>query len=87
MAKRYREIVEVEVGPDRMRAPMAFCWRDRRYPVERLLKYWREAEAGWDRERSRDHECFRVEAAGGTYDLRHDMGDRSPGWLLVKVWD
>jgi hypothetical protein len=74
MTKRYDEPIEVELTehPSGARRPAAFSWRGRRYPVTGLLKYWREAGEGWDPERARDHECFRVEAGGGVYDLRFD---------------
>ncbi|HLF69673.1 MAG TPA: DUF6504 family protein [Actinomycetota bacterium] len=86
MTKRYDEPIEVEVS--RLQ-PVAFSWRGRRYPVSRLLKYWREAGAGWDPERLRDHECFRVESEGGTYDLRHERRSSrvATSWRLLRVWD
>lgn len=94
MTKRYDEAIEVEVGMQRSNGvstaeePSAFSWRGRRYAVSRVLKYWREAGQGWDPERISDHECFRVEAEGGTYDLRHDRvtGPRQR-WRLSRVWD
>lgn len=93
MTKRYDEPIEVEVGGSLGGEPVAFRWRGRRYAVKRLLKYWREAGQGWDPSRRRDHECFRVEAEGGTYDLRFDRltgrgrhaGKQS--WRLLRVWD
>lgn len=101
MSKRYDDPIEVETGdpgssggpparrPGRLKQPVAFCWRGRRYPVQRLLKYWREAGEGWDPERVRDHECFRVEAEGGIYDLRLDLlaGGDGLRWRLARVWD
>ncbi len=74
MSKRYNESIDVEVEGLAASAlkPTAFSWRGRRYSVQRLLKYWREAGEAWDPERVKDHEMFRVEADGGTYDLRHD---------------
>lgn len=93
MTKRYDEPIEVEVGGRLGGEPVAFRWRGRRYAVKRLLKYWREAGQGWDPGRRRDHECFRVEAEGGTYDLRFDrLVGRAPhagkqSWRLLRVWD
>ena len=101
MSKRYDEPIEVEVGVVLREGatlpgqPVAFRWRGRRYLVHRLLKYWREAGEAWDPERVRDHECYRVEADGGTYDLRLDrlVGRGRPGlqakqsWRLARVWD
>lgn len=92
MSKRYDEPIEVEVIEAeglRGMGPVAFSWRGRRYAVGRLLKYWREAGGAWDPERARDHECFRVEAEGGTYDLRLDRlaGRGRPRWRLARVWD
>lgn len=86
MSKKYDEPIEVETCD---RRPAAFTWRGRRYSVDRLLKRWREAGEGWDPERRRDHECFRVEAEGGTYELRLDRlaGRKKPRWRLSKVWD
>jgi hypothetical protein len=79
MTKCYDEPIEVELveSPPGALSPQAFFWRGRRYVVVGLLKYWREAGEGWDPERARDHECFRVEARGvetgaGVYDLRFD---------------
>ncbi|HVE75671.1 MAG TPA: DUF6504 family protein [Actinomycetota bacterium] len=95
MTKRYNESIEVEVvsapGPGAgVLMPQAFSWRGNRYQVERLLKYWREAGEAWDPEKVKDHECFRVEAKGGTYDLRHDRlagRKNKPQWKLLRVWD
>lgn len=85
MTKKVDESIEVEVLDLK---PATFQWRGRRYHVDRLLKYWREAGEAWDPERVRDHECFRVEAAGGTYDLRHDrLAGSAATWRLVRVWD
>ena len=85
MSKKYNEAIEVEVSAHE---PIAFSWRGRRYPVRRLLKYWREAGEGWDPERAKDHECFRVESEGGTYDLRFDrIANREQRWRLLRVWD
>lgn len=76
--------------------PLAFSWRGRRYAVQSLLKYWREAGEEWDPQRARDHECFRVEASDGrqigVYDLRFDRraADRRPAapqWRLGRIWD
>lgn len=88
MTKRYDEPIEVEVV-GRNVCPLSFSWRGRRYSVERLLKYWRESGQGWDPERINDHECFRVEAGGGTYDLYLDrlVGREQPRWRLARVWD
>ena len=95
MTKRYEEPIEVQIA-DRPPRPIAFRWRGRLYHVHRLLKYWRESSEGWDPDRTKDHECYRVEAEGGTYDLRFDRlnGRLSPGrkvkkssWHLARVWD
>lgn len=88
MTKLYDDPIEVECTPA-SNQPAAFTWRGRRYPVERLLKYWREAGRGWDPQNSRDHECFRVESRGGIYDLQLDRlaGRRQPRWRLARVWD
>lgn len=89
MSKRYDEPIEVEIGKGIPSSLEAFRWRGRRYGIEQLLKYWREAGEAWDPEHVRDHECFRVEAEGGTYDLRHDRlaGREQPRWRLARVWD
>ena len=87
MTKRYDDPIEVELEedqPEEIRL-LALSWRGRRYAVEDLLKYWREAGEGWDPQRARDHECFRVEAEGGVYDLRFDRLSRA--WRLARVWD
>ena len=88
MTKRYDDPIEVEVGGD-LAGPVAFRWRGRRYAIDRLLKYWREAGEGWDPKHAKDHECFRVEAEGGTYDLLLDRlaGRQKPPWRLKRVWD
>jgi hypothetical protein len=91
MTKRYDDPIEVELEKDQTEAPspVAFSWRGRRYAVEGLLKYWREAGEWWDPQRARDHECFRVEAEGGVYDLRFDRlaGAGRQQWKLTRVWD
>ncbi|MGI8427609.1 MAG: DUF6504 family protein [Actinomycetota bacterium] len=91
LTKRYDEPIEVEVGGRLGAEPVAFCWRGRRYSVNRLIKYWREAGQNWDPEKSKDHECFRVEAEGGTYDLRFDRSGRGAAspvrWRLSRIWD
>lgn len=88
MSKRYDDPIEVEVAGSPA-SPAAFQWRGRRYSVQRLLKCWREAGEAWDPVRARDFECFRVEADGGTYDLRLDRlaGRNRPPWRLTTVWD
>lgn len=97
LTKRYDDPIEVELDgyPGELR-PLAFFWRGRRYAVQHLLTYWREAGEGWDPNRARDHECFRVEARNGSevgvYDLRYDRlacaghAERAP-WRLARVWD
>src|SRR5437899_10505803 len=98
MTKRYDDPIEVELEEDHLEglSPVAFWWRGRRYAVEGLLKYWREAGEGWDPQRARDQECFRVEAEGGVYDLRFDRlpgsdnsdkGRTAERWRLARVWD
>ena len=93
MTKRYNDPIEVEVENSQVEVengqahltPSAFSWRGRRYAVAVVLKYWREAGEGWDPQRARDHECFRVEAEGGIYDLRFDR--LAQQWRLARVWD
>lgn len=91
MSKRYNDPIEVEVedGNDLGQTPSTFSWRGRRYAVTSVLKYWREAGEEWDPERARDHECFRVEAEGGVYDLRFDrlVAPKAQAWRLARVWD
>ena len=100
MSKRYDEPIEVEVdaplptgptdiGDGDSPGPVAFKWRGRRYVVNRLIKRWREAGGGWDPARASDSECYRVESAGGIYDLLHDRlaGRKRPQWRLARVWD
>lgn len=84
MAKRYDDAVEVVVsGTD----PAAFRWRGRRYPVDRVLKHWREAGESWDPVRARDEDCYRVASGSGTYDLRFSRAPGPARWRLSKVWD
>jgi hypothetical protein len=86
MCKRYDEPIEVATaGP----APVSFSWRGRRYVVQRLIKHWREAASTWDPVRAGEHDCFRVEAGGGTYDLRLDRRSEpeQPAWRLARIWD
>jgi len=90
MTKRYNDPIEVEVEDSQASVtPHAFSWRGRRYAVAGVLKYWREAGEGWDPQRARDHDCFRVEAEGGVYDLRFDRlaGPKAQQWRLARVWD
>jgi hypothetical protein len=85
VSRRYEDPIEVEVNGTN---PTAFSWRGRRYPVQRLLKYWRERGEAWDPQRSKDNEFFRVEAEGGTYDLVLDrLAGRKRRWRLARVWD
>jgi uncharacterized protein DUF6504 len=86
MTKRYNEPIEVALSD---RAPVEFSWRGRRYMVQRLLKHWRESASSWDPARASDHDCYRVEADGGTYELRLDRRAASdqPAWRLARVWD
>ena len=91
LTKRYNDPIEVEVveNNEARLTPSAFSWRGRRYTVAVVLTYWREAGEGWDPQRSRDHECFRVEAEGGVYDLRFDRlaAPKAQRWRLARVWD
>ena len=91
VTKRYNDPIEVEVIEDSEArlTPSAFSWRGRRYAVAVVLTYWREAGEGWDPKHSRDHECFRVEAEGGVYDLRFDRLAQplAQQWRLARVWD
>jgi hypothetical protein len=104
VTRRYNDPIEVECAEDQpgMLRPLAFFWRGRRYGVVGLLKYWREAGEAWEPQRTRDHECFRVEAEGGVYDLRFDRlaassgpqpsgpqpsGPQPVAWRLARVWD
>ena len=86
MTKRYDEPIEVATAD---RAPVWFSWRGRCYTVQRLLKHWRESTGSWDPARAADHDCFRVEAEGGTYELRLDRRAEAeqPAWRLARVWD
>jgi hypothetical protein len=86
MTKRYDEPIEVATAD---RTPVSFSWRGRHYRVERLIRHWREATCTWDPARAADHDCFRVEAGGGTYELRLDrrVQPEQQGWRLARVWD
>ncbi|HEY8199739.1 MAG TPA: DUF6504 family protein [Actinomycetota bacterium] len=86
MTKRYDEPIEVAMADHR---PVSFSWRGRHYVVQRLLNHWRESTCTWDPERAADHDCFRVEADGGTYELRLDRRAplERPAWHLARVWD
>lgn len=96
--KDYDEPIEVQVrsrdkGVPELNIPVAFHWRGRQYLVSRLMQYWRETTENWDPIRAKRSECFRVEADGGTYDLRYETdrvrSESAPGigWRLSKVWD
>ena len=86
VTKRYDEAIEVAAVD---RRPVSFSWRGRCYVVQRLLKHWRESTCTWDPEQAADHDCFRVEADGGTYELRLDRRATlgRPAWYLARVWD
>jgi hypothetical protein len=86
MTKRYDEPIEVATAN---RTPVSFSWRGRRYVVQRLIRHWREATCTWDPALTADHDCFRVEADGGTYELRLDRraGPEQHAWRLARVWD
>ena len=78
------EAVPVAVSWDeRQRRPVAFVWRRRRYPVERVLETW-VVETGWWKESglvSRSY--WRVRAGGRVVDLRFDRLTKA--WALEKV--
>lgn len=99
MTKRYDDPIEVSlsdlhggsavVSYGLKLRPRAFSWKGRRYHVDRLLKYWREAGEAYDLSRAIHRECFRVEAEGGTYDLALERlsARAEPHWKLARVWD
>jgi hypothetical protein len=76
--------VPVAVGWDeRLRRPVAFVWRRRRYRVERVLETW-VVETGWwkdDGHVSRSY--WRVRAEGRVFDLRYDR--LSKAWALERA--
>jgi hypothetical protein len=86
MTRRYDEPIEVATAD---RTPVSFSWRGRRYVVQRLIKHWRESTSTWDPAHTADHDCFRVEAEGGTYELRLDRraASEQQAWRLARVWD
>src|SRR2546421_8327469 len=67
MTKRYDDPIEVELEEDRSEGlrPAAFWWRGRRYAVEGLLKYWREARGGGGPPRGRGPGGLPGGAGGG----------------------
>jgi hypothetical protein len=68
---------------ERQRRPVAFVWRRRRYPVERVLETW-VVETGWWKEDgfvSRSY--WRVRAGGRVADLRYDRVSKA--WALERV--
>lgn len=95
MSKKYDDPIEVETSsPPMGGVPAAFVWRGRRYPVERVLKRWREVTESWDPERVRDLEWLRVESFGGTYEIHLDRRlpppeypKKTENWRLARVWD
>jgi Family of unknown function (DUF6504) len=86
MTKRYDEPIEVATEDD---LPVSFTWRGQRYTVQRVLKHWRESTFGWHPSLGAEHHWFRVEADGGTYELRLDRraAPEEVAWHLVRVWD
>lgn len=66
-------------------APSAFTRRGRRLQVEAVVQGWSVDRYWWDRSRAVSRRCFRVLAAGGTWDLAYDR--IGGAWLLVGVLD
>lgn len=65
------------------RRPVAFVWRRRRYPIERVLETW-VIETGWWRDGARvNHAYWRVRAGGRVVDLCYDRDAKT--WALVRV--
>lgn len=84
LGKRIFEPVAVSWDASR-RSPAAFAWRSRVYDVEAVVQTWAVERAWWDAEHSVSLRCWRVVAAGGTYDLAFDRGDG--GWVLLGMLD
>ena len=78
------EAVPVAVSWDeRLRRPVAFVWRRRRYPVERVLETW-VLETGWWKENGHvSRSYWRVRAGGRVVDLRYDRVSKA--WALERV--
>ena len=77
------QVVPVAVSWDeRLRRPVAFVWRRRRYRVERVLETW-VVETGWWKDDGRVS-CWywRVRAGGRVVDLRYDR--LSKAWALER---
>ncbi len=93
MSRVYGEPAEVWVREGR---PARFVWRNRLYPVLRVLDHWVVSREWWKEQGTgpgepADHEFWRVEASPGrnapsaTYELRQDTA--TGNWLLARVWD
>jgi hypothetical protein len=67
------------------RAPAAFEWHARDYPVEQVIQVWAIELYWWDLRRRVSRRCWRVLARGGTYDLAYDRLERR--WLLLSEQD
>jgi len=90
--KLISERIEVELsdGAERLREPVAFTWRGRRYVVREIVSAWTDAGFGagevtrtWYRRRHRN--VYRVETEEGeTYELYLDRGGSRRDWVLRR---
>ncbi len=67
---------------DRVRRPVAFVWRRRRYRVERVLETWVLETGWWKDEGHISRSYWRVRAGGRVLDLRYDR--LSKAWAIER---
>lgn len=61
--------------------PHIFRWRGRFYEVESVERCWTVLRRGWWRRKNRRY--FRVQCAGGCFELYQDLGNGT--WHLQRV--
>lgn len=71
------------VWDKRLRRPVAFVWRRRRYRVQRVLHSWVIETGWWDDGLHMNRRYFRVRADGRLFDLVFDRLTRH--WSMGKT--
>lgn len=67
----------------RLRRPVAFTWRRRRYRVQRVLHTWVVDTGWWDDRLHVSRRYFRVRADGRVFDLAYDRLTRR--WTMAAT--
>ena len=76
--RRSADAVIAVTWDPRLRRPVVFVWRGRRFSVERVLHTWIVAGGWWSEETHVNRHYWRVRAEGRLFDLCFDR--------ITKVW-